>query len=144
MKIGYARVSTLDQNLHLQLNALTHAGCDRIFEEKASGAKTDRPQLTEALGYMREGDTLVIWKLDRLARSLQQLIETARMFETRHMHLHSLTEAIDTATPGGRLTFHIFGALAEFERSLISERTSAGIAPLGRGRVGGRSKSDQR
>lgn len=142
MFVGYARVSTQDQDAELQRRALKAAGCKRIFEEKASGAQRDRPQLMAALDYMREGDTLVVWKLDRLARSLKQLIETVERFEANGTHLRSLTESIDTSTPGGRLVFHIFGALAEFERGLIRERTLAGLAAAKeKGRVGGRPRS---
>jgi DNA invertase Pin-like site-specific DNA recombinase len=139
MLIGYARVSTQDQKPQLQLDALKVAGCDRVFEEKASGAQRERPVLKEALAFLREGDTLVVWKLDRLARSLRQLLETVELLEGRGIGLRSLTESIDTTTSGGRLIFHIFGALAEFERSVIRERTSAGLAAArARGRVGGR------
>ena len=142
MLIGYTRVSTQDQNPELQLDALKQAGCERIFEEKASGAKRDRPELAEALKYMRRGDTLVVWKLDRLARSLKQLIETVEHLEKQEIGFRSLTENIDTTTPGGKLIFHIFGALAEFERSIIRERTIAGLASAkARGRVGGRPKA---
>lgn len=139
MLVGYARVSTLDQNPALQIDALKGAGCEKLFVEKASGASRDRPELKGALDYVREGDTLVVWKLDRLARSLKQLIETVAMLEARGIGLRSLTEAIDTTTAGGRLIFHIFGALAEFERTVIRERTKAGLsAARARGRVGGR------
>lgn len=139
MLVGYARVSTQDQKPQLQLDALKAAGCGRIFEEKASGAQRERPGLKNALEFLREGDTLVVWKLDRLARSLRQLLETVELLEGRGIGLRSLTESIDTTTPGGRLIFHIFGALAEFERSVIRERTSAGLASArARGRVGGR------
>jgi DNA invertase Pin-like site-specific DNA recombinase len=139
MLVGYARVSTQDQNPALQRDALEAAGCDKIFEEKASGAQRDRPQLMAALDYMRNGDTLVVWKLDRLARSLKQLIETVELLEERGIGMKSLTEAIDTTTSGGKLVFHIFGALAEFERGIIRERTTAGLAAArARGRVGGR------
>jgi len=139
MLIGYARVSTQDQNPRLQTDALEAAGCERIFIEKASGAQRDRPQLKAALDYLREGDVLVVWKLDRLARSLKQLIETVEELEKRGIGFKSLTENIDTTTPGGRLVFHIFGALAEFERSIIRERTRAGLeAARARGRKGGR------
>ena len=123
----------------LQLDALRAAGCDRIFEDRASGAKTDRPGLTQALAFVREGDVLVTWKLDRLARSLPHLIETVNQLEDCGAGLQSLTEAIDTTTPGGRLIFHVFGALAQFERDLIRERTRAGLsAAASRGRRGGR------
>ena len=141
MLIGYARVSTLDQDLALQRQALKAAGCERIFEEAASGAKADRPQLARVLDHMRAGDTLVVWKLDRLARSLQQLIETVAALDGKQVQLRSLTEQIDTSTPSGRLTFHIFSALAEFERSLIRERTLAGLAAArAAGRTGGRPR----
>jgi DNA invertase Pin-like site-specific DNA recombinase len=139
MFVGYARVSTLDQDPALQIDALTAAGCERIFTEKASGAQRDRPELKAALDYIREGDTLVVWKLDRLARSLQQLIETVDELDKQHIGLRSLTESLDTTTSGGKLIFHIFGALAEFERAVIRERTSAGLAAArARGRKGGR------
>ena len=139
MNIGYARISTTDQSPALQLDALKAAGCEKIFEETASGAKKDRPELARALEYMRKGDTLVVWKLDRLARSLPQLIETAAMIEERGMHFRSLTEEINTKTAGGKLIFHIMGALAQFERDLIRERTVAGLeAARKQGRVGGR------
>ncbi len=142
MFIGYARVSTQDQTPQLQLDALKVAGCERNFVEKASGAQRDRPELQAALGYMRSGDTLVVWKLDRLARSLKQLIETVESLENKKMGFRSLTENIDTTTPGGRLTFHLFAALAEFERSIIKERTMAGLAAArSRGRRGGRPPS---
>lgn len=139
MLVGYARVSTQDQDPALQLDALEAAGCEKVFTEKASGAQRERPQLQAALDYMRDGDTLVIWKLDRLARSLKQLIETVEALAARGIGLRSLTEAIDTTTSGGKLIFHIFGALAEFERGVIRERTRAGLdAARARGRKGGR------
>src|SRR6195952_5029549 len=137
--VGYARVSTLDQKPELQANALKNAGCHKLFTEYASGAKEDRPQLRAALDYMREGDTLVVWKLDRLARSMKQLIEAVDQLKSRGIGFRSLTEAIDTTTAAGELFFHIFGALAQFERSIIRERTNAGLkAALARGRKGGR------
>jgi DNA invertase Pin-like site-specific DNA recombinase len=137
--IGYARVSTLDQNPDLQLDALKAAGCTRVFTEKASGAKEDRPQLMAALDFMRPGDTLVVWKLDRLARSTKQLISVVDDLDRRGIGFRSVTEAIDTTTASGQLVFHIFSALAEFERSIIRERTNAGLkAALARGRKGGR------
>jgi DNA invertase Pin-like site-specific DNA recombinase len=142
MLVGYARVSTLDQDPRLQTDALSAAGCERIFSEHASGAKTDRPQLLAAIDYLREGDTLVVWKLDRLARSMKQLIQTIEDLEARSIGFRSLTETIDTTTAGGRLVFHVFGALAEFERELIKERTMAGlVAARAQGRVGGRPKA---
>lgn len=139
MLIGYARVSTQDQKPELQLDALKAAGCEKVFVERASGAQRDRPELKAALDYMRSGDTLVVWKLDRLARSVKQLIETVEGLEDQQIGFRSLTEAIDTTTPGGKLVFHIFGALAEFERAIIRERTRAGLeAARARGRKGGR------
>ena len=128
MLIGYARVSTLDQNLALQRDALAEAGCGKIFTEQMSGAVADRPALHDALEYARSGDTLVVWKLDRLARSMKQLIETVEQLRVRGIGLRSLTEALDTTTAQGLLVFHMFSALAEFERSLIRERTRAGLA----------------
>ena len=141
MLVGYARVSTQDQSPELQLDALHQAGCERIFVEKASGAQRDRPELKAAFGFMRQnaGDVLVVWKLDRLARSLKQLIETIEDLERRGIGFRSITEQIDTTSAGGRLVFHIFGAMAEFERSIIRERTRAGLdAAKARGRKGGR------
>jgi len=137
--IGYARVSTLDQNLALQRDALTEAGCTKLFIEQVSGAVSDRAALRDALEFARAGDTVVVWKLDRLARSMKQLIETLETLRLRNIGFRSLTEALDTTTPQGRLVFHMFGALAEFERSLIRERTQAGLAAARRaGRTGGR------
>lgn len=141
MLVGYARVSTDDQTLDLQRDALAKSGCTEIFTDTISGSKSDRPGLTEALRFVREGDVLVVWRLDRLGRSLQHLIETVNALEERGIGFHSVTESIDTTTPGGKLIFHVFGALAEFERSLIKERTMAGLAAArARGRVGGRPK----
>ena len=141
MLVGYARVSTQDQNPDLQLDALKKAGCEKVYIEKASGAQRDRPELKAAIDYMRAGDTLVVWKLDRLARSIKQLIETIDGLEQRDIGFKSLTETIDTTTSGGRLIFHIFAGLAEFERSIIRERTKAGLASArARGRLGGRPK----
>lgn len=141
MLVGYARVSTQDQNPALQLDALKAAGCERVFVEKATGAQRDRPELKAVLDYIRAGDALVVWKLDRLARSLPQLIETVAMMEQQGVGLRSLTESIDTTTAGGRLIFHVFGALAEFERAVIRERTRAGLdAARSRGKVGGRPR----
>jgi DNA invertase Pin-like site-specific DNA recombinase len=137
--IGYARVSTVDQTLDLQCNALNEAGCTRIFTEQLSSAVADRPELTAAISYARAGDTLVVWKLDRLARSMKQLIDTVEDLRAREIGFRSLTEALDTTTAQGRLVFHMFGALAEFERSLIRERTQAGLhAAKKAGRTGGR------
>ena len=139
MLVGYARVSTQDQDLSLQLDALQAAGCDKVYTEKASGAQRNRPQLQAALDYMRGKDTLVVWKLDRLARSLKQLIETVEELGERGIGLRSLTESLDTPTSGGKLVFHLFAALAEFERSVIRERTRSGLqAARRRGRLGGR------
>lgn len=137
--IGYARVSTAEQDAALQRDRLAAAGCKVIFDDVASGAKTDRPGLTAALAHLREGDVLVVWKLDRLGRSLRHLVDTVTALEARGIGLRSLTEAIDTTTPGGRLIFHVFGALGQFERDLIRERTRAGLdAAAARGRKGGR------
>lgn len=139
MLIGYARVSTVDQNLALQRAALTEAGCEKIFTEQMSGAVANRPQLADAISYARSGDTIVVWKLDRLARSIKQLIYTIESLRVRGVGFRSLTEALDTTPPQGRLVFHMFGALAEFERSLIRERTQAGLLAAKRaGRTGGR------
>ena len=141
MQIGYARVSTEDQNLDLQNDALKQAGCDKIIEEKASGAKTDRTGLVEALSYLRKGDTLVVWKLDRLGRSLQHLIQVVNQLREKGIYFRSIQESLDTSSSGGKLIFHIFGALAEFERDVIRDRTMAGLAAArARGRVGGRPK----
>ena len=142
MIIGYARVSTEDQNLDLQLDALKEAGCERIFEDKISGSRTDRDGLEKALDLLREGDTLVVWKLDRLGRSLQHLISVVRDLKEVGVYFKSLKENLDTSSSTGKLIFHIFGALAEFERDIIRERTMAGLAAArARGRVGGRPKS---
>jgi DNA invertase Pin-like site-specific DNA recombinase len=142
MLIGYARVSTADQTLDLQKDALQKAGCDRIFTDTASGAKSERVGLDEALSYVRPGDTLVVWRLDRLGRSLRHLIETITALNNRKIGFKSITESIDTTTSGGKLVFHIFGALAEFERDIIKERTQAGLtAARARGRLGGRPKA---
>jgi len=139
MLIGYARVSTQDQTLDLQKDALQKIGCTRIFTDTASGSTTERPGLTEALQFLRAGDVLVVWRLDRLGRSLQHLLETIARLQQRAIGFKSLTENIDTTTPGGKLIFHVFGALAEFERDLIRERTQAGLAAARqRGKHGGR------
>ena len=137
--LGYARVSTLDQDASLQHDALAAAGCWRTWTDHASGKLDQRPELDAVLEALRPGDTLVVWKLDRLGRSLRHLIETVAALDERGVAFRSLTESIDTSTPGGRLIFHIFGALAEFERALIVERTKAGLAAArARGRKGGR------
>jgi DNA invertase Pin-like site-specific DNA recombinase len=142
MNIGYARVSTQDQTLALQKDALEKIGCKKIFTDTVSGAKAERKGLDEALEYVREGDTLVVWRLDRLGRSLKHLIETIAELNKRKIGFKSITENIDTTTSGGKLVFHIFGALAEFERDIIRERTNAGLqAARGRGRKGGRPKA---
>lgn len=139
MLIGYARVSTRDQNPAMQTDALIAAGCERVFTETASGPRRDRPEFTAALDYLRAGDTLVVWKLDRLARSISQLVETAEGLSQREIGLRVLTQQIDTTTASGRLFFHIIGAMAEFERELTLERTQAGLATAGTlGRRGGR------
>jgi len=137
--IGYARVSTWDQNPDLQVDALTEIGCTRIFTDHASGTRTDRPELAAALDYARTGDTLVVWRLDRLGRSLRHLVETVSGFEERGIGFRSLNGDIDTTTSNGRLVFHIFCALAEFERDLLVDRTQAGLAAArSRGKVAGR------
>lgn len=137
--IGYARVSTADQHVQAQTDALGAAGCERVFTDHASGVRASRPELDAALDYLREGDTLVVWRLDRLGRSLPHLIEVVELLGERGIDFRSLTEAIDTTTPTGRLLFHVAGAFAEFERDLVRERTHAGLtAARARGRVGGR------
>jgi DNA invertase Pin-like site-specific DNA recombinase len=142
MNVGYARVSTAEQTLDLQVDALKKADCRQIFTDTASGAKAERKGLEDALNYVREGDSLVVWRLDRLGRSLKDLIERLTELNHRNIGFKSLTENIDTTTSGGKLIFHIFGALAEFERDLIQERTNAGLtAARARGKMGGRPKS---
>lgn len=142
MLLGYARVSTTDQNVQLQLDALRAARCERLFEEKASGVADDRAVLGQLLASARSGDCIVVWKLDRLARSLGKLIAIVTDLESRNIGLRSITESIDTTTPGGKLVFHVFGALAEFERAIIRERTRAGLEAARRlGRKGGRPKA---
>jgi len=140
--IGYARVSTEDQNTGLQEDALVKAGCEKIFTEKASGAWRERPQLAKALEQARPGDTLVVWKLDRLARSTRQLINTVEDLQEKGIHFQCLQDNLDTSTPHGEFVFHVFAALAQFERSLIKARTMAGLAfAREQGRVGGRPKA---
>ena len=142
MIIGYARVSTQEQNLDAQSDALKNANCEQIFEEKITGKHKDRPELKTCLKALRKGDVLIVWKLDRLARSLKDLVEITTDLNQREIGFKSLTEAIDTTSATGRLVFHIFGALAEFEHSLIRERTIAGLdAARARGRKGGRKPS---
>ena len=141
MLIGYARVSTDDQNLDLQRDALKKAGCEQIFTDRVSGTKANRPGLEDALSHLRSGDTLVVWRLDRLGRSLTHLIATVTELQELGVGFKSLTESIDTTTSGGRLVFNIFASLAEFEREIIRERTNAGLkAARARGRNGGRPK----
>jgi DNA invertase Pin-like site-specific DNA recombinase len=142
MIVGYARVSTQDQNPEYQVDALEKTGCEQIFQEKMTGKLRERPELSQCLRMLRKGDTLIVWKLDRLARSLKDLVEIVQDLNEREVGFKSLTESIDTTSSGGRLVFHIFGALAEFEHSLIRERTIAGIeAARARGRKGGRKPS---
>lgn len=142
MLIGYARVSTDDQKLDLQKDALLKVGCEKIFDDHMSGAKAERPGLTKALDMCRDGDTLVIWRLDRLGRSIKNLIELAEVLDKRGIGLMSCQESIDTNTSGGKLLFHMFGALAEFERNLLIELTNAGlVAARARGKTGGRPKA---
>lgn len=139
MKIGYARVSTDDQRMDLQRDALTAAGCEKVFTDTASGAKAARPGLDEALSYARKGDVLVVWRLDRLGRSLPELVKIVGELEAAGVGFESVTERIETSSAAGRLVFHVFAALAEFERRLIVERTHAGLeAARARGRKGGR------
>ena len=142
MLIGYARVSTQDQNLNLQRDALKKAGCEKILTDKARGTAKARSGLDQTLDLLRPGDTLVVWRLDRLGRSLKHLIGLMGELEEQGIGFRSLQESIDTTSPGGKLTFHLFGALAEFERNLIRERTQAGLAAArARGRLGGRPEA---
>ncbi len=141
MKIGYARISTADQNLDLQADALKVVGCEKIFQDIASGAKDERKGLADAIEFARDGDILIVWKLDRLGRSLKHLIETVNQLHEKGVGFASVQESIDTTTSGGKLIFHVFGALAEFERELIRERTNAGLkAARARGKTGGRKE----
>jgi len=139
MKIGYARVSTQDQNLSLQVDSLKNAGCEIIFEEKISGKSKDRPELIKLFSKLRDGDTVIVWKLDRLGRSLKDLIDLVAEFQKLKVNFISLQDSINTETATGRFTFNIFASLAEFEREIISTRTKAGLASArARGRIGGR------
>lgn len=141
MLIGYARVSTDDQNLNLQHDALKNAGCEKIFDEQITGGKIQRPGLDAILEFARKGDVIVVWRLDRLSRSLKDLIDAVALLDTKGIGLKSLHESIDTSSSSGKLFFHIFGALAEFERNLIRERTHAGLkAARAIGKIGGRPK----
>src|SRR5712692_1221083 len=141
MLIGYARVSTQDQTLDLQTDALKRDGCERIFTDMTSGAKSERPGLHEAMNHLRPGDTLVVWRLDRLGRTLKHLIATITDLSDKGIGFKSLQENFDTTISGGKLIFYVFGALAEFEREVIKERTNAGLqAARARGRLGGRPK----
>jgi DNA invertase Pin-like site-specific DNA recombinase len=141
MLIGYARVSTQDQNLEMQLDALTKAGCRKIFEDKITGSRAERPGLSKAQESLREGDTLVVWKLDRLGRSVKNLVDLVRELQKQGVHFRSLTDAIDTGTASGRFFFHVMASLAEMERELTIERTRAGLEVARRlGRVGGRKR----
>lgn len=139
MKIGYARVSTAVQKLEPQIDTLKSAGCKKLFDDIASGARNQRPGLDKAIEFCRKGDTLVVWKLDRMGRSISHLIQMIQQLEKKGVGFQSLTEEINTTTAGGRLIFHLFGALAEFERDLIRERVQAGLkSARARGRMGGR------
>ncbi len=141
IRIGYARVSTEDQHLTLQTDALEKGGCERLFTDKASGNRTDRPGLQEALSHLRAGDTLVVWKLDRLGRGVKGLVDLVSDLEVKKIHFQSLTDQINTSTPAGRFFFHVMASLAQMERELIAERTRAGLeAGRRQGRIGGRKR----
>lgn len=146
MIIGYARVSTSDQDTALQIDALKKSGCEKVYQEKVSGASKERPELIKCLDALRAGDTLTVWRLDRLGRSLKELVSIIAELDQKQTGFKSITEFIDTTTPTGKLQFHVFAALAEFERSLIQERTKAGLAAArARGRKGGRpNKLDEK
>ena len=140
--IGYARVSTLEQNVDMQEDALQEVGCEKVFLDKSSGANTERPELAAALAFLRKGDVLVVWRLDRLGRSLKHLVTVVEDLQEQGVGFRSLHESIDTTTPAGKLVFHLFASLAEFERDLIKERTMSGLtAARARGRMGGRKPS---
>jgi len=142
MRIGYGRVSTDDQHLELQLQALKEAGCTRVFTDTSSGARVDRPGLQEALSHVREGDTLVVWKLDRLGRTVKGLVDLVSQLASQKVHFKCITDSIDTTTPAGRFFFHVMASLAQMERELLVERTRAGLAAAKRlGRVGGRKRT---
>lgn len=139
MKIGYARISTSDQNLDLQLDALKQAGCERIYSDTITGTSTKRPEFDKLLDILRPGDVLTVWKLDRVGRSLKHLLQIAEDLQAKGIHLHIITQGIDTTTPAGKMLFSIMGSIAEYEKSLIQERVNAGLkAAKARGRVGGR------
>jgi DNA invertase Pin-like site-specific DNA recombinase len=141
MLIGYARVSTQDQSLSLQHAALTQANCEKIYEDQMSGTRSERPGLKIALEVLREGDTLIVWKLDRLGRSVKGLVDLVNNLSERGVHFKSLTDNIDTSTPSGRFFFHVMASLAQMERELIVERTRAGLlAARQQGRIGGRKR----
>lgn len=142
MRIGYARISTDDQDLSLQMSALEQSHCEKIFTDKVSGSQSDRPGLKSAFLHLRSGDTFVVWKLDRLGRGVKRLIELITNLESQNIHFQSLTEQIDTSTPAGRFFFHVMASLAQMERELIVERTQAGLAAARlKGRIGGRKRS---
>jgi DNA invertase Pin-like site-specific DNA recombinase len=141
MLIGYARVSTQDQNLELQLSVLNKIGCEKIYQDKISGAKNNRPGLQQALDELRKGDTLVVWKLDRLGRTVKGLIDLINQFHEKDIHFKSITDNVDTSTPSGRFFFHMMASLAQMERELVAERTKAGLASAkSQGRIGGRKR----
>jgi len=141
MLVGYARVSTLDQNLDLQLSALEEAGCGKLYQDQISGTKANRPGLSMALEVLRKNDTLVVWKLDRLGRTVKGLIDLVNFLHQKEIHFKSITDNVDTSTPAGRFFFHVMASLAQMERELLAERTKAGLAAAkAKGRVGGRKR----